>query len=392
MPDIYQGSLKTKVFNVLYNRVCHTFSAILIAFTLISSKSFSADQEGFRHRRQRLRKQINNSRETNIRGVKGLSTVLFYEDKGRFRFSATACEEKRLLEQLKKHLEIENAGVLQRTIERMQEGQILIYRSYSSKQNQATFKAAFLAPPLPYHDYILNLHGIEDVFHAYNACVVLESKVEATGNVVYMQTEGSMFGVTRQINFPLLFALNKEIKSHSVVEPHQEVVIGAIEDLPPRSPDRDSIQEKFIDYCRLRPYFAEKKENGAYAVSDEEILTILDEIALNKEQECEMRFIQGEFRVHYLYEHFVLVTYFFYSEINLEKLLPDIPIVKTLGGRIIRMLADEASGKYIPLSMKNLRDFGIEVEEGKKSSPALPETRDKQSLPSYKTDDLPEKR
>ncbi len=45
-----------------------------------------------------------------------------------------------------------------------------------------------------------------------------------------------------------------------------------------------------------------------------------------------MRFIQGEFRVHDPYENFHLVNHRFHSIVNLDKLLPDIPLVRSMGG------------------------------------------------------------
>lgn len=321
----------------------------------------AGEEMGFHEQRKEFRKKIDTKEETPIEGAKDVSVVYFAEDKGRFTFSVQPGEVARVKEILVDYYEQDEDAVLERFIDQLKSGGLLLGKEYSEKRDSVLIKSAFLMPPYPYWDRLTNVDGIENTFAVYNTSV--EFFVEENRHYCYLQTEGTFFKVTRALNVPVIYFLEAEKREMNYRMPTQEELDRAAAGMQPVNPERTEPEQKFIDHCRRHPLFSEKDLKERYLIREKEIRKIYPQIFDLKE--CEVKVTEGGWKVYEGFSGFHLVTFTLKSVVNIEAFVPKIPLVRNLVEKFAQTVSDEVSVKYLPLSMKNLRDWVITDEEGK---------------------------
>jgi hypothetical protein len=193
------------------------------------------------------------------------------------------------------------------------------------------------------------------MFHTYNFSVGL-GVLEPNTEIVVLQTEGSFLGVTQAVSLPIRFEKDHANRQYKWRMPTSAEITAWLEKMPTLDPRRSSPEEKFIDACRTHPYFQQKK-GEAYAISDADILKIYKTTVSNLDQDCPVKANQGAWTIHEDYPYLV-VDYHFTTKVNIAALIPE--SLRFLSGTledIAQSITDEVSVKYLPLSMKNFRDF-----------------------------------
>ncbi|HUT54908.1 MAG TPA: hypothetical protein VM658_16065 [bacterium] len=126
-----------------------------------------------------------------------------------------------------------------------------------------------------------------------------------------------------------------------------------MEKMRPVVPGREKPEEKFIDACRTHPYFQQKDDNGGFLTSDEELLGIYEEVVTDKDEKCAVKESISRWRIHEDYP-FLVADYSLKTTVNINAVVPR-PLRFVEG--IVQTMLNEVSVKYIPLSMKNFRDY-----------------------------------
>jgi len=193
------------------------------------------------------------------------------------------------------------------------------------------------------------------MFHTYNFSVGMDNLAEDKMHVI-LQTEGSFFGISQQVSLPVYFVRDAKKRTYSFRMSTQAEINDALSKMQPINPGRTSPEEKFIDACRTHPYFQQKKD-GEYAVSDDDIRKIYLQTVKEVDEECPVKESTGHWTVQEDYPYLV-VDYSLKTRVNINAFIP--PSLRFLSGTIeevAQSISDEVSVKYLPLSMKNFRDF-----------------------------------
>jgi len=335
----------------------------LLGGYLSTGFALAGEEAGFLEQRKEFRKKIDTKEEIPVEGAKDVSAIYFSEDRGTFVFPLLSEDLARLKKILEEYYDQEEEAVLERFLSHLREGGILIGKEYSEKRDAVLIKAAFLMPPYPYWERLTNIDGIENTFAVYNTSV--EFFDDGNGYYCYLQTEGTFFKVTRSVNVPVIYFLDPEKREMNYRMPGQEELNRAAEGMKPASPERNESVEKFTDHCRRHPLFSEKDPKGNYLVRDKEIKRIYRQVF--DLDECEVKITEGGWKVHEGFQgEYYLVVFTLKSKVNIEAFVPKIPLVRNLVEKFAQTVSDEVSVKYLPLSMKNLRDWVVADKEGKK--------------------------
>lgn len=335
----------------------------LLGGCLATELALAEEKAGFLEQRKEFRKKIDTKEEFPVEGAKDISAIYFPEDKAAFVFDLLSEDLDGLKKVLGEYYEQEEDAVLERFLPHLREGGILIGKEYSEKRDAVLIKAVFLMPPYPYWERLTDVDGIENTFAVYNTSV--EFFTGGNGHYCYLQTEGTFFKVTRSVNVPVVYFLDPAKREMNYRMPDQEELNRAAEGMKPVSPDRNGPEEKFIDHCRRHPLFSEKDPKGNYQVRDKEIRKIQRQVF--DLEECEVKITEGGWKVHEGFQgEYYLVEFTLKSKVNIEAFVPKIPLVRNLVEKFAQTVSDEVSVKYLPLSMKNLRDWVVADKEGKR--------------------------
>jgi hypothetical protein len=325
---------------------------IMLALALLTIAA-AASPTDFLAQRRKFRDEIKNKKEKKLDPKGNYLSVIFSGEEGKYNFGVTPEDKDRLVKHMKEFFGATDAAMLPGMVDELNSGHYLIFKEY--KDNSVYLKVIFLSPKAKYWDWLVDGNGIEKMFHTYNFSVGLGS-LEPNKEMVVLQTEGSFFGVTKAVSLPIRFEKDAAAHQYKWKMPTQPEIIAWVDKMPPVVAGRTKPEEKFIDACRTHPYFQQKK-GDAFLVTDEDIMKLYKTTVTDKDKDCEVKTNEGAWTIHEDYPYLV-VDYNFTTKVNVNALIPD--SMKFLSGSVedvVQTITDEVSVKYLPLSMKNFRDF-----------------------------------
>ncbi len=335
-----------KIKSALTRLAVAFFFAAFIAATVSASE--------FIEQRRKFRDEIKNKSEKKLDDKGDYLSVIFDKEKGKYDFKVTDADRARLKEYSKSFFGISDEAMLDKMIDEVNQGSYVIYKEYQTDGVQ--LKVLFLSPQAKYWDWLTDANGIENLFHTYNYSIGLYNEGDEKMYTV-LQTEGSFFGITQAVNVPLVFWKDDAKRTFTCRMPTEKEMQDALARLKPVKEGRDKSDEKFIDACRLHPYFQTKDSKGNYEVSDEDILKIYNEVVANMAEECPVKQTDANWNIQEDYPYLV-VDYTLKSRVNVAAFIPS--SMSFLSGAVEKFaqtVSDEVSVKYLPLSMKNFRDL-----------------------------------
>jgi hypothetical protein len=313
----------------------------------------AADSENFLEQRRKFRDEIKNKVETRLDSDGNYVSVIFEGEQGRYDFKVTPEDRARLKKYASSYFSTTDDALLDRIVDEMNSGHYAVYKEYHD--DGVNLKVLFLSPKARYWKWLTDVNGIEKMFHTYNFSVGLHQP-DRNNTYVVLQTEGAFFGISQAVTLPLIFTADEKKRTLSFHMPDQKEINRAMSNMEPLKEGRTSPEDKFIDAARTHPFFQQKK-NGEYAVSDDDILKLYRETIKNMDEECPVKESTGHWTVQDDYPYLV-VDYSLKTRVNVDAFIP--PSLRFLSGTIediAQSISDEVSVKYLPLSMKNLRDF-----------------------------------
>jgi hypothetical protein len=321
---------------------------------LLAAAAAVAAAGGFMAQREQFRQEINFKKEAKLDADGHYLSVMFDADLGKYKFQVGPADRERLSAYLGKFFGTTDPSLLPRMIAELDSGHILVYKEY--QPDGVNLKVLFLSPQAKYWEWLTDANGIEKMFHVYNFSVGIGPNTPQ-GSCVLLQTQGTIYGITRAVTVPLFFWPSPTGHTFNFREVTQDEITRAVEKAPPLKPGRTALDQKFIDYCRAHPMFQEQTANGDPAISDQEIKQLLHDIVLDKDEKCEVKESTGHWTIQDDYPYLV-VDYSLKTRVNVAAFIP--PALKFLAGTLERAgqyISDEVSAKYLTLSMKNFRDL-----------------------------------
>jgi hypothetical protein len=330
---------------------------VLLILALNSALGMASESEFIKQRRA-FREEIENKQETPLFGTEKYYAVTFPGDAERWRFEINDLEREELKKLLGSYFEMDDLQKVEQMITLMQDGLFLVYKDEEYKGELLLFKTAFLIPPNPsYWPVLTDIDGIEKYFHVYNTSVALgENHVGQT--YAFLQTEGSLYGFRHAINVIILYNevegpqfKRLEFKSPSVSE--KEALMQILSKKGDASAD-----QTIIHLFRKHPLFKEQDQKGEFMITDEDILEMFKNAARVLPSSGDRIAHPGCWEVREDFQKFYYVTFTIPTEADLAQVGIEVP--QWIGGlvqRVVHAVACEVSAKYLPLSMKNFRDF-----------------------------------
>lgn len=324
--------------------------ALLFAALLIALAAGAAD---FMSQRKQFREEIKNKVETKLDAKGNYLSVIFKSEENKYNFKVAPADRARLKAHLKTYFACNDDALLEKMLNELNRGRYIVYKEYQG--DGVNLKTVFLSPKAQYWQWLTDGNGIEKLFHTYNFSVGLYAP-DADSMFVVLQTEGTFYGITQAVNVPEFYRRNAANRTYTFRTATQAEMIAAVARMAPLKSGRVKPEEKFIDACRAHPYFQQKKGND-FLVSDQEILELYQEVVTKKDAECPVKESNGYWQIFEDYPYLV-VDFSLKSRVNIQALLP--PSLKFISGsvdEVAQSISDEVSVKYIPLSMRNFRDF-----------------------------------
>lgn len=326
-------------------------SVAAIGLSLLLLAAAASD---FMSERRRFRDEIKNKTEIKLDADGKYYAVIFNSEKGKYNFSVTPADRDRLKAYLKSYFSCNNSALLDRMVNEMNSGQYVVYKEYSA--DGVNLKVVFLSPKAKYWDWLTDVNGIEKMFHVYNFSVGLGPN-DPAGTYVILQTEGSFYGISQAVSLPLVFKANAATRNFEFRMPSQADIIKALARMAPVKPGRTKPEEKFLDACRTHPFFQQKDASGQYVVTDAEIMKLYQNTIADVSNGCPVKESTGHWKVQDDYPYLV-VDYSLKTRVNVGALLPkSMTFMSGAVTGVAQTISDEVSVKYLPLSMKNFRDF-----------------------------------
>ncbi len=321
-----------------------------MALGLIAATVSSAD---FLAQRRKFRDQIKNKIEKKLDQDGKYIAVTFKGEEQKYDFKVTAPDRARLKAYAGKYFSCTDDALLDKVVDEMNTGRFVVYKEFHS--DGVNLKVIFLSPKARYWDWLTDSNGIEKMFHTYNFSVGLDTGSRSDMNVI-IQTEGSFFGITEAVTLPVYFESDPQARTFSFRMPSQKQIVLALAQMKPLKPGRAKPEEKFIDACRTHPYFQQTDKDGKFTVSDADILKLYHS-TVEDLGECPVKESSGHWKIQEDYPYLV-VDYSLKTAVNVNAFIP--PSMRFLSGTledVAQSISDEVSVKYLPLSMKNFRDF-----------------------------------
>ncbi|HUT56003.1 MAG TPA: hypothetical protein VM658_21610 [bacterium] len=321
-----------------------------LALGFIAAAVSSAD---FLAQRRKFRDEIKNKVETKLDQDGNYIAVIFKGEESKYNFKVSPEDRARLKAYAGQYFSCTDGALLDKIVDQMNTGRFVVFKEFQS--DGVNLKVLFLCPKAKYWDWLTDCNGIENMFHTYNFSVGLDTGDRSRMNVI-IQTEGSFFGITQSVSLPVYFESDAKSRTFSFRMPSQKQIIQAVASMKPVKPGRVRPEEKFLDSCRTHPYFQQTKGNGELVVSDEDIMKLYH-ATVEDLQECPVKESTGHWTVQEDYPYLV-VDYSLKTSVNVNAFIPT--SMRFLSGTledVAQSISDEVSVKYLPLSMKNFRDF-----------------------------------
>lgn len=314
----------------------------------------SAGSTDFLGQRRKFREEIKNKIETRLDAEGNYLAVTFKGEENKYNFQMTSGDGIRLKIFLTSYFSCREEVLLSKMLEGLNKGQYIVHKEFH--KDGVNLKTVFLSPKVKYWEWLTDYNGIEKMFHVYNFSVGLY-KPDPDSMSVILQTEGSFFGVTQAVSLPIVF--NRDNQTHKVLcrMPTQEEILSQVKKMPAIKQGRNSPEQKFTDACRTHPFFQQTDSMGKLTVTDDYILKLYKTVIANKDAECPVKDISGGWHIQEDYPYMV-VDYSLKTAINIEALIPkSMRVISGTLDSVVQQISDEVSIKYLPLSMKNFRDF-----------------------------------
>jgi len=324
------------------------------AGVLVIAVAALAATSSFLAQREKFRQEINFKKETKLDPSGHYLSVLFDGDVNKYHFQVSQADRDRLAAYLGKFFGATDPGLLQKMVDELDSGHILVYKEYL--QDGVNLKTIFLSPKVKYWEYLTDINGIEKLFHTYNFSVGFGPN-DPKFTCVLLQTQGTFFGINEAVTLPECYWQDPAAHRMSFREATQDEITQIVQKAAPLKPERADLDLKFIDYCRAHPMFQEKGANGETVISDQEIKKMLHDIVLNKNEKCDVKESSGHWGIQEDYPYLV-VEFTLMSRVNIDAFIPPaFRFLKSTVEKAAQMISDEVSAKYITLSMKNFRDL-----------------------------------
>lgn len=339
----------------LFRSRAAVWAGTALALMLVAASS----SDDFLEQRRKFREEIKNKIETELDAKGNYYSVIFKGEEDKYDFEMSASDKERLKAYTAEYFSCDDPALLDRLMSELGRGRFIVFKEY--QDDGVNLKVIFLVPQARYWEWLTDGNGIEKMFHVYNFSVGLYEPGSDSQDVM-LQTEGSFFGISQAVTLPVHFVKDAAARTYTFGMPTQAEIIKAVKDMPPVVPGRDKPEEKFIDACRTHPYFQQKDGKGGYAVSDEDILDYYRTVVTDLDEECPVKESSGHWRVQEDYP-FLVVDYSLKTRVNVEALIPRPLRIGFITGtldNVVQSISDEVSVKYLPLSMKNMRDFSQE--------------------------------
>lgn len=322
-------------------------------FMVAGLVSLSAGGADFMAQRRQFREEIKNKVESKLDAKGNYLAVIFKSESNKYNFKMTAEDRGRLKSHLKTYFSCSDNALLEKMLSELEGGRYIVFKEFHS--DGVNLKTVFLSPKAKYWEWLTDHNGIEKMFHVYNFSVGTYAP-DGDSMFVVLQTEGTFYGITQAVSVPVFFRRNFADRTYNFRIATQAEMINAVNKMPALKPTRTRPAEKFIDACRTHPYFQQKKGNE-FLVTDKQILDLYDMVVTNKDARCPVKESNGRWQVFEDYPYLV-VNYTLKTRVNIAALIPD--SLKFMAGavdEVAQSISDEVSVKYLPLSMKNFRDF-----------------------------------
>lgn len=324
--------------------------ALAVSIPLVA---LAASSNHYLEQRRQFRDEVKNKVEKKLDPDGKYGSVIFANEQGKYNFGVTPDDRKRLKAHVREYFSCADEALLEKMIEELDTGHYVLFKQY--RDDGVNTKVISLSPRAQYWQWLTDANGIETMFHAFNFSVGLYAPDERSQYTV-IQSEGSFFGITQSANQPLFCRKDPEERTFTCEEPAQAEMIAAMAKMPPVVPGREKPEQKFMDACRTHPYFQEKDNHGEFVIKDENLLKIYDEVVTHKDEKCPVKATLSRWRIHEDYPYWV-ADYSLKTTVNIAAVVPR--SLRFLEG-IVQIILNEVSVKYIPLSMKNFRDYSQE--------------------------------
>lgn len=325
---------------------------VLFLAVPVWAKSPKADQ------RERLAGDVEKEEITDV-----VSFAAFKSEKGKFNFEVDEAERQRLHPLMAKFYENDDAKLLDRMVDAMTAGKIAVYETNHETEDGdqgVLYKAAFLMPPVAVIPYLRDKNLLDVIFDVYVSAVSFLD--QGNTSFVLLQPEGTMMGFTSTAIVPVMFINPPGDDRIRFRRASQQDIKTAIAVSPVVIPGRAKPEEKFIDHMRSDwPYNVKDPDDpSSYEVEDEDLVDLLKDTLYDIDEECPVKQIGGGWDFYFDgFDDFVYVEYTLSSAVNVDALFPGIPGLQFIVKKIAQSVSDEAALKYLPVSMKNIRDFAL---------------------------------
>ncbi len=333
--------------------------SVTIAASILLPRAWGGPwSPGHREKREAFLGELSRKSSLPVGGRSDIRAVLYDSDTGRFAFSMSDGDRRRLSDLLRDFFAVDDDRTLAALEDRLASGRIIVSRTYRKKGEGtvgAQMRACLLIPPVPYYPRIATVEGAEETFSVYNVTVSFTEEDTSPVIIGFFQPEGEFLGISRAVNVPV--RAQRQPEDHAVIytTPTQAEMDAALAHIrSTSSPDKDP-ERGFINMLRRHPYFAEHTPDGSYRVSDADIIAIRTQLT-DLADACPISDLRASWRVHEVFSTFHEVEYTLESTANVRALVPDIPLLTSIVGHLAQGISDVVSWKYLSLSMKNLRD------------------------------------
>jgi hypothetical protein len=319
----------------------------------LSLAAVSGSSNKYLEQKRGFRDEVNNKIEKELDADGKYLSVIFADEQVKYNFRITPDDRRRLQAHVREYLACADQALQEKIVAELDTGHYVLHKQYGD--DGMTTKVIFLSPRAQYWQWLTDANGIEKMFHAFNFSVGLYAP-DASSRYVVIQSEGSLVGITLAVNQPLVCRNNREERTYSCDVPLQTEIVSSMEKMRPVVPGREKPEEKFIDACRTHPYFQQQDDHGRFISSDQELLEMYQEVVPDKDEKCAVQESASRWRIHEDYP-FLVADYSLKTRFNIDAVLPR-PLRFVQG--IVQLATDAVSVKYIPLSMKNFRDYSQE--------------------------------
>ena len=136
--------------------------AVLAALILLAAVT----PKQFMDERRKFRDEISNKIETKLDGEGKYFSVIFKDEQAKFNFAVTAEDRGRLKTYMKTYFACADEALLDKMVDEANRGRYIVFKEYSD--DGVNLKAIFLSPQAKYWDWLIDINGIEKLFHVYN--------------------------------------------------------------------------------------------------------------------------------------------------------------------------------------------------------------------------------